>query len=283
MLNVTVGDVIEGKVADFASEGEGIVKIGSYAVFVPFAIKGETVRARIRFAKKDYAFAELVEVALPSPDRVKPRCTYFGRCGGCDLQHVTTECQLAIKKASVENALKKIGGLDVKADDVVHLNDWEYRNKIALPFAYKSKSGRVSLGFYEKKSHTVVPMKWCPLHGEWAATLIQDVSEWANNEKISVYEETTGKGLLRHVVARKLDTLTFTLVVNGSRVPKLEVLARKLEQDFGSVAIFISENTKNTKRHFRRQRKTRVGQRAKTKSRRVQGGGFAAEFLASQR
>ena len=69
MLNVTVGDVIEGKVADFASEGEGIVKIGSYAVFVPFAIKGETVRARIRFAKKDYAFAELVEVALPSPDR----------------------------------------------------------------------------------------------------------------------------------------------------------------------------------------------------------------------
>lgn len=246
MLNVTVGDVIEGKVADFASEGEGIVKIGSYAVFVPFAIKGETVRARIRFAKKDYAFAELVEVVLPSPDRVKPRCTYFGRCGGCDLQHVTTECQLAIKKASVENALKKIGGLDVKADDVVHLNDWEYRNKIALPFAYKSKSGRVSLGFYEKKSHTVVPMKWCPLHGEWAATLIQDVSEWANNEKISVYEETTGKGLIRHVVARKLDTLTVTLVVNGSRVPKLEVLARKLEQDFGSVAIFISENTKNT-------------------------------------
>lgn len=246
MLNVAVGDVIEGKVADFASEGEGIVKIGSYAVFVPFAIKGETVRARIRFAKKDYAFAELVEVVEPSPDRVKPRCTYFGRCGGCDLQHVTRELQLEIKKSSVENALRKIGGIDVKVDDVVRLNDWEYRNKIALPFAYKSKSGRVSLGFYEKKTHTVVPMKWCPLHGEWAATLIQDVTEWANNEKISVYEETSGKGLLRHVVARKLDTLTVTLVVNGSRVPKLEVLARKLEEDFGTVTIFISENVKNT-------------------------------------
>lgn len=246
MLNVAVGDVIEGKVADFASEGEGIVKIGSYAVFVPFAIKGETVRARIRFAKKDYAFAELVEVVEPSPERVKPRCTYFGRCGGCDLQHVTRELQLEIKKSSVENALRKIGGLDVKVDDVVRLNDWEYRNKIALPFAYKSKSGRVSLGFYEKKTHTVVPMKWCPLHGEWAATLIQDVTEWANNEKISVYEETSGKGLLRHVVARKLDTLTVTLVVNGSRVPKLEVLARKLEEDFGTVTIFVSENVKNT-------------------------------------
>lgn len=111
MLNVAVGDVIEGKVADFASEGEGIVKIGSYAVFVPFAIKGETVRARIRFAKKDYAFAELVEVVEPSPDRVKPRCTYFGRCGGCDLQHVTRELQLEIKKSSVENALRKSADL----------------------------------------------------------------------------------------------------------------------------------------------------------------------------
>lgn len=246
MLNVVAGDVIEGKVSDFASEGEGVVKIGSYTVFVPFAIVGETVRARIRFAKKDYAFADLAEVVTPSPHRIKPKCTYFGRCGGCDLQHVDKECQLAIKKSAVENALRKIGGFDVKAEDTVSLNDWEYRNKISLPFAYKSKSGRVSLGFYEKRTHTVVPMKWCPLHGEWASTLIADVTEWANNEKISVYDETTHKGLLRHAVARKLDTLTLTLVINGQRVPKIEVLAKKLEEDFGTVTLYVSPNTKNT-------------------------------------
>ena len=166
MLTVAVGDVIEGEVCDFASEGEGIVKIGSYAVFVPFAIKGEIIRARVRYAKKDYAFADLIEVEKPSADRIKPKCTYFGTCGGCDLQHVTRECQLKIKKANVENALKKTGGLDVEVADVVRLNDWEYRNKIALPFGYKRKTGRVTLGFYEKRTHSVVPMKWCALHGE---------------------------------------------------------------------------------------------------------------------
>ena len=97
MLRVYEGDVIEGEVVDFASDGEGIVKIDSYAVFVPFAIKGETIRARVRHAKKDYAFADLIEVLSVSKDRIKPKCTYFGRCGGCDLQHLSRGCQLYIK------------------------------------------------------------------------------------------------------------------------------------------------------------------------------------------
>lgn len=246
MLTVAVGDVIEGEVCDFASEGEGIVKIGSYAVFVPFAIKGEKIRARIRYAKKDYAFADLIEVETPSKDRIKPKCTYFGTCGGCDLQHVSRECQLEIKKANVENALKKIGGLDVEVEDVVRLGDWEYRNKIALPFGYKRKTGRVTLGFYEKRSHSVVPMKWCALHGEWAAKLIEIVTDWANFNRISVYDETTGKGILRHVVARKLDTLSVTLVVNANFVPKLAELCQNLEKEFAGVCVYVSENTKNT-------------------------------------
>lgn len=246
MLTVAVGDVIEGEVCDFASEGEGIVKIGAYAVFVPFAIKGEIIRARIRYAKKDYAFADLIEVEKPSPERIKPKCTYYGTCGGCDLQHVSRECQLKIKKANIENALKKVGGLDVKVDDVVRLNDWEYRNKIALPFGYKRKTGRVTLGFYEKRSHSVVPMKWCALHGEWAAKLIEIVTDWANANHISVYDETRGEGILRHVVARNLDTLSVTLVVNSNFVPKLSELCQNLEKEFEGVCVYVSENTKNT-------------------------------------
>lgn len=250
MLRVQEGDIIEGEVLDFASDGEGIVKIDSYAVFVPFAIKGEVVRARVRHAKKDYAFADLIEVLSVSNDRIKPKCTYFGRCGGCDLQHLSRDCQLAIKKQSVQNAIRKIAGLDIDIDDVVRLNDWEYRNKISLPFGYKSKSGRVTLGFFEKRSHTVVPMKWCPLHGEWAATLLADVADWANSNSISVYDEISRKGLLRHIVARMLDTLTVTLVINGSRVPHLDALCQKLEEHFPHVAVYISENTKNTNAIF---------------------------------
>ncbi len=245
MLNVFDGDVIEGEVADFASDGEGVVKIGSYAVFVPFAIKGEKIRARIRHAKKDYAFGELIEVVEPSEHRIKPKCPYYGRCGGCDLQHADRDCQLLIKKNCVENALKK-SGITVNVNDVVRLNDWEYRNKISLPFGYKSKSGRVTLGFYEKRTHSVVPMKWCALHGEWASTLIADVTDWANAYSVDVYDETKRKGLLRHLVARMLDTLTVTLVINGDRVPKLAELTQRLERDFPGVTLFLSENRKNT-------------------------------------
>lgn len=250
MLNVYEGDVIEGEVVDFASEGEGVVKIDSYTVFVPFAIKGEVVRARVCHAKKDYAFANLIEVLSVSNDRIKPKCTYYGRCGGCDLQHLSRDAQLDIKKQNVVTALRKVAGLDVAVDDVVRLNDWEYRNKIALPFGYRSKSARVVLGFYEKRSHTVVPMKWCPLHGEWASTLIADVTEWANTNKISVYDEISRKGLLRHLVARKLDTLIVTLVINGERVPKLNELCQKLQEHFEGVCVYINVNTQNTNAIF---------------------------------
>lgn len=142
--------------------------------------------------------------------------------------------------------MKKVGGLDVKVDDVVRLNDWEYRNKIALPFGYKRKTGRVTLGFYEKRSHSVVPMKWCALHGEWAAKLIEIVTDWANANHISVYDETRGEGILRHVVARNLDTLSVTLVVNSNFVPKLSELCQNLEKEFEGVCVYVSENTKNT-------------------------------------
>ena len=97
------GDIIEGKVTDFGNTGEGIIKIGAFPVFVPYAIKGETVRAKLNFVKKDYAFGDLIEVLNASESRVKPRCPYYEKCGGCDLQHVDTATQLEIKRKNIEN------------------------------------------------------------------------------------------------------------------------------------------------------------------------------------
>ncbi len=241
-----VGDEITGVVSDFGSAGEGVVKDGSYPVFVPYAIKGETVSARITYAKKDFAFGELIEVLSPSNDRIKPVCPYFGRCGGCDLQHISRDLQLELKRQSVVNALRKNAGIDIDVAKPVRLNDWAYRNKLSLPFGYNPRSKRVSLGFYEKKTHNVVPMKWCPLHGDWAAKLISCVTAWANDNNVSVYNERTQKGLLRHLVARKLDTLCITLVINGSRVPNLNALIEALQKEFSDFTIYISENTKDT-------------------------------------
>lgn len=243
---VQVGQTIQGRVVDFASGGEGVLKIGAYPVFVPFAIVGEEVAVRIVYAQKDFAFAEVAEVISRSENRVKPRCPYFGKCGGCSLQHMSYETQLEIKRADVINSLRKFGGIECEVDDTISVNEWEYRNKLALPFGYRNKSKRVVLGFYEKKSHTVVPMKWCPLHGEWCADLIEDVCEWANSNNISVYEENTSRGILRHLVARMLDTLTLTLTVNSHSVPFLDSLVKKLDRHFQNYTIFVSPNCKNS-------------------------------------
>ena len=240
------GEEIEGVVCDFGMNGEGIVKDGAYPVFVPFAIVGERVKVQIVHAKKDYAFGELIEILSASKDRVKPRCRYFGRCGGCDLQHLDRPMQEEVKRLSLMRTLRKIAGIDIAVPEVFAGAGWAWRNKLSLPFGRAGRGGKVVLGFYEKRSHTVVPLKDCPLHGEWAARLIAAVTEWANENGVTVYDEKTGKGLLRHLVARYVTTLSATLVVNGEGVPHIDNLARKLDDAFGDYALYISPNTAKT-------------------------------------
>ncbi|MBR7163329.1 MAG: 23S rRNA (uracil(1939)-C(5))-methyltransferase RlmD [Clostridia bacterium] len=245
MLRLLVGDIIEGEVIDLGVTGEGVVKYDTLPIFVPFALPYEMVRVRINYVKKDYAFGDLIEVLKPSNERVKPRCCYFGKCGGCDLQHMSKAVQLEIKRTSVERSLRRNGGFDYDVPPVVSLNDWGYRNKLSLPFGINGL-GDVVVGFYEKRTHKVVSMKHCALHGDWASELIEIVTKWANEHRLSVYNENTGKGALRHLVARKLDGLQVTLVVNDDSIDATTELGRALEEKFGDVTVFISSNKKNT-------------------------------------
>lgn len=239
------GDEFEGVVCDFGMSGEGIVKDGAYPIFVPFGIVGERVRLRVVHAKKDYAFGELIEVLTPSNERVKPRCRHFGRCGGCDLQHLSHAMQEEVKRVSVERTMKK-AGVDVAVPEVIAGNPWAYRNKLALPFGRMGRHGKIVLGFFEKKSHRVVPLKECPLHGAWASDVVAAVTDWANECGLSVYDEGTGKGLLRHVVARFVTTLSVVIVLNGDDIPHADRLASKLAARFKELALYVSPNKAKT-------------------------------------
>ena len=245
MLKLLVGDIIEGEVIDLGVTGEGVIKYDTLPIFVPFALPHERVRVRINYTKKDYAFGDLIEVLTPSNERVKPRCCYFGKCGGCDLQHMSKAVQLEIKRVSVERSLRRNGGFDYDVPLVVSLNDWGYRNKLSLPFGVNGL-GDVVVGFYEKRTHKVVSMKHCALHGDWASELIEIVTKWANEMKHTVYNENTGKGALRHLVARKIDNLQVTLVINSDNIEGIKELGVALEEKFGDVSVFISVNKKNT-------------------------------------
>lgn len=244
MIDLLVGDVIECEVVDLGIEGEGIVKYGAFPIFVPFALPGEKVRVRLNYVKKDVAFGDLIEVLTPSKERVKPRCCYFGKCGGCDLQHMSHALQMETKRNFVERSLSRNGGIDFQVPPVVSLNEWGYRNKLSLPFAVNGEK-KVVLGFYEKRTHKTVSLKHCALNGESAATLISVVTEWANNHALSVYDEKTGKGLLRHLVART-NFLSVVVVINGKELPYADDLAKRLEDAFGKFALYISVNEKNT-------------------------------------
>lgn len=241
-----MGDEFEGTVCDFGMNGEGIVKDGAYPVFVPFVIVGERVRVRITYAKKDYAFGEAIEVLSASDDRIKPRCVHFGRCGGCDLQHLSAPMQAEVKRLNLQRTLSKTAGIDVVVPQVVSGAPWAYRNKLSLPFGSMGRHGKIVVGFYEKKSHRVVPLKDCLLHGEWARKVISAVTEWANENGLKSYDENTGKGLLRHLVARYVTTLSVVLVVNGDNVPHIDNLARKLDVNFDTYALYVSPNKAKT-------------------------------------
>lgn len=238
------GDVLTVDIIDFGANGEGVAKVDGIPVFIPMAIKGEMVEVKIVHAKKDFAFGEIVKIIKPSENRVKPKCIHFGKCGGCDLQHVDYQAQKQIKLNAVSNTLRKIAGIQTEISAIFSGEPYYYRNKLALPFGMKGD--KVVVGFYEKQTHRIVPLKDCPLHGEWLRPLIKEVTEWATVNEISVYNEKSGKGLLRHLVARKLDTLSVTIVVNGNSIPQCKDLYERLKSVFKTVAIYVSINKENT-------------------------------------
>ncbi|MBR1746853.1 MAG: 23S rRNA (uracil(1939)-C(5))-methyltransferase RlmD [Clostridia bacterium] len=235
-------DILELTIADDGMAGEGVSRVGTYTVFVPFCLKGEKVRAKVTHVRKDgVVFTELKEVLSPSPLRVKPPCNRFTRCGGCDLMHVEYARQTEIKRENVERLFQKNTRLDVEVQPTVPCTSpYAYRNKIQLPFG--TVEGRTVLGFYRENSHRVVSITKCFLHGDWVEKLISIFLDYADTFRLSAYNETTGKGDLKHLVARYIDgNLAVVLVTAGRRLPGLDYVPERLKKDFGSFSFYLSD------------------------------------------
>lgn len=236
------GDRLTLDIIDYGSNGEGIAKQDGFVVFVPFSIVGEKVKVRISYVKKNFATAVLEEVVQASPERVNPSCNRFSRCGGCDMLHMAYSEQLKLKKRAVQNTFAKNTSGEYAIDDVVPSPEiLGYRNKVSLPFGIVEN--RVAVGFYRENTHKIVSITKCFLQGEWIEPIIKIVLSYANENRLSVYDETTGKGLLRHLVVRKLqDYFVITLVSTGE-LPKQSDLIKKLdEQFFDKYALFQNKN-----------------------------------------
>jgi 23S rRNA (uracil1939-C5)-methyltransferase len=151
--------ILRFTVADVAFGGKGVARHEGKVYFVPFVIPGEEVSVRVVREKKKFAEGELVSVETPSPDRVEPRCPYFGRCGGCAYQHISYERQLALKAQQVEQTLRRVGRLEqVPMRPIVPSPEtYEYRNRIRVHV----EGG--CTGFYAHGSHALIDIAECPI------------------------------------------------------------------------------------------------------------------------
>ena len=243
-------DLVELTIESMGSAGEGIGKIDGYPLFVKDTFPGDRARVSLTKVKKTYAFARLVELLEPTPDREEPRCAQYRRCGGCQIQGLAYEKQLLYKEEKVREDLKRLGGFaEPPVQAVLGMDEpYRYRNKAQFPFG-KDKEGRVVTGFYAGRTHSIVPETDCALGIEENQIILNKILSFMNERQIEPYDETTGKGLLRHVLIRKgfaTGELMVSLVINGKSFPEIEKLADRLFEIPGMTSLTLNVNQKNT-------------------------------------
>ena len=232
-----------GTVEGYSSEGLGIVRLDGAVVFVPQAVRGETVDLRITKVMKTCAAGEIVRIQTPSPERVKPECPHFGVCGGCDFQHLSYPEELRAKRQRVQDALKRLGGTELEVEEILGARDpTRYRNKVQYPVG---RNGEI--GFYRARSHQVVPISQCLIQPETAGRTAKAVGDWMRKYHVSVYDETTGKGMVRHLYVRvngRGESLC-CVVSNSKQVPREPELAALVRAAApGTVGVVLNTNTR---------------------------------------
>ena len=250
MLNKNQKYTIE--ITGLTHEGQGVGNIDGFVVFVDGTLPEETVEVLIIKVTKSYAVGKLLEIKKTSTHRVEPFCKVYKRCGGCSMQHLDYGEQLKFKADVIVQNLKRLGGIDmdrVKVYPAIGMEQpFQYRNKVQYPVGMQN--GEVKIGFFANRSHDIIDSDECEIQPVESNSIREIVRSFAQNSSISIYDEASGKGLLRHVMVRKgftTNELMVVLVLNGRKLPNAQDLVSKLTQAFSTIkSIYINVNTKKT-------------------------------------
>lgn len=259
-------DLIMLEITDLTEEGQGVGKKDGLVFFVKDSVMGDKVEARILKVKKNYAYAKVEKLLEASPYRITPLCPVAGKCGGCQLQHLSYEKELAWKEDRIAQSLIRIAGLspeeverkkegilggvlsryrnkaqypvqsrkEIRSGGATSVSDWKVdgkwpgKNKIEA----KEKSSDLSMGFYGFHSHRIIETEDCLINSSENPLILNCIKDWAREYKISGYEEETGKGLLRHIFLRKgfsTGEILLCLVLNGKSLPHGKELWERLQ------------------------------------------------------
>ena len=273
-MSLRKNDVIELEITGFSSEGSGVGHHDGQAVFVQGAATGDTVQCLIIKAKKNYAIGKLQHVLKASSDRIIPDCPAFPRCGGCQYRHISYKAEAAIKTQKVRDAFRRIGHLEIVPEDAVTAESTDrYRNKAQYPV--ETVNGRLLTGFYAPFSHRVIDCKDCKLQPAEFSDILKIVAKWSEKYKIPSYDETTHKGLLRHIYIRKAFStgeIMVCLVINGDKIFKSDELICALTKGNSNIkTVLLNFNTEDTN--------VIMGKKGKT----LYGKGYIEDILCGKR
>ena len=242
-------DILVLEIIDITNLGFGVGRYDGQVVFVSDAVKGDKVTVKIIKVGSSYSVARVEEYLEKSPIRECGRCDN-SLCKSCAYKAISYKEELKIKEEAVRQIFKKSGLSDVNIAPIVGSPSIkQYRNKAQYPIAL-DKGGDYLIGFFAPKSHRVTEAVDCALAPDVFAEINETLRKFFKSAALSVYDEQTGKGLLRHVYLRRGEIsgeILLTLVINGDTLPHYEDLVKKITESFPEVVgILLNVNKDST-------------------------------------
>ncbi|MES2763301.1 MAG: TRAM domain-containing protein, partial [Bacteroidota bacterium] len=235
-------------IVDISSEGKSVAKVDGMVIFVDGGVPGDVADVMITRKKNNYAEGHVVALKKASENRTEPICEHFGYCGGCKWQHMNYETQLMFKHKTVQDALTRIGHLDISSMKPIFGNkeNYFYRNKLEFSFSDKKwltneevKSGveidnRNALGFHiPKMFDKILDIQNCYLQEEPSNSIRNEIRDFANKNGLTFFGVRNKTGLLR------------TLMIRSSSTGELMVLIQFFEDQPENIKLLL-EHLKNT-------------------------------------
>ena len=251
MKDIKKGDRFTLEITELNNLGCGVAHAPDGRVlFVKGAVSGDLAEIEIIKVNKSFLVARLIRVVAPSPIRAEEEfCRAPLACGGCVYRHISYAAELEVKTNYVKNAFIKAGLPEVEVLPTLSTKkECGYRNKGQYPVA-RTRDG-IRAGFFASKSHNIIPAESCTLQNLAFADIVKFVCSFADKKGWSVYDEESGRGLLRHIYLRigeKTGEIMLCLVINGESIPCVEEFVCSVRDNFPAVVgILLSLNRKNT-------------------------------------
>ncbi len=243
-------EVYEVEVIDNGYQGEGIAKIDNFPVFIDGAIEGEKLEIKILKVQSSFAYGKIMKIIKPSKTRVESECEDYQKCGGCNLRHMEYSQTLKIKKAVVENCLYKSFGKEMTVKNVIGMEKpLFYRNKLQYPVGL-DKDNKQVMGVFASRSHNIVPIEKCYIQNEICEEIARSIFDYIKKNKITVYNEKTLKGTVRHIVVKigvKTNEVLVTIVLNDNNFKEDKDFIDYLTKKHSNIKTIVKNyNTKNT-------------------------------------